>query len=269
MTRSFFGIYAIRDGANHSRVLVHGTTVHGIQNVGSPQRERMATSYYARPSGVGLTMQAAPRLFGPQARIAVVGLGAGTLACYAQAGQSWTFYEIDPAVVRIARDRGRFTFLSGCKPDARIKIGDARLLIEREPAAAADVLVVDAFSSDAVPMHLLTREAFADYRRMLTPNGLLLVHISNRYLDLEPVVAGAATTGGWQAWMRYYRPPADRMTLNETSSEWIALSQSPETIAKLVRGSGQEWTVLAPRAGFRAWTDDHASVLPLIHWGGK
>jgi SAM-dependent methyltransferase len=266
MTRSFFGIYSIRPGTNHARYLVHGTTLHGVQNLGSPERERMATSYYAPRSGVGLAMAATPQLFGPQARVAIVGLGSGTLACYARPGQSWTFYEIDPAVVRIARDPSRFTFLSRCKPDARIKIGDARLLIEHDPPAVADVLVVDAFSSDAVPMHLLTREAFADYRRILSDRGLLLVHISNRYLDLQPVVAAAAAQGGWQAAQRKYRPDKAGVARNEAGSDWIAMSPSSETFNQVVRGSGETWTALPPRPGFAPWTDDHASVLSLIRW---
>jgi SAM-dependent methyltransferase len=268
MTRSFFGIYSVRDGPHHSRILVHGTTVHGVQNLGSAARERMATSYYAPPSGVGLAMRAVPALFGPSARVGVVGLGAGTLACYAQPGQTWTFYEIDPAVVRIARDPARFTFLSRCKPDARILVGDARLLIERERPATVDVLVLDAFSSDAVPMHLLTREAFADYRRLLAPGALLMVHISNRYIDLDPVIAGAARDGGWHAAMRRYRPDAEAVMRNEGASDWIAMSLSPETLSKLVNGSGAQWTSLNAPTGFTAWTDDHASVLPLISWAG-
>ena len=150
------------------------------------------------PSGVGIALAAAPRLYGNAARIGVVGLGAGTLACYAQPGQHWTFYEIDPVIVGIARDPAQFTFLSRCQPGAPIIVGDARLTLERAPAAAADILVVDAFSSDSVPMHLLTREAFATYRRHLAPGGLLLVHISNRYLDMEPVIAAAARDG-WSA----------------------------------------------------------------------
>ena len=260
-TRSFFGIYSIREGRNDSRVLAHGTTVHGVQNLGAPDRRRLPTSYYGLLSGVGLGLQATPALFGPQARIAVVGLGAGTLACYARPGQHWTFYEIDPAVVEIARDPRRFTFLSTCTPNAPVKIGDARLLIEREPAATADVLVVDAFTSDAVPMHLLTREAFAAYRRLLSDRGLLLVHISNRYLDLSPVVAAAASSGGWQARLRSYRP--DRSRLNEFRSEWVAMSPSRETIERLV-GNGDGWNGLHGHHGFEPWTDDHASVLPLI-----
>jgi SAM-dependent methyltransferase len=264
MTRSFFGIYSIRQEAHDSRMLVHGTTLHGIQNLGSPDRERMETTYYATRSGVGLAIAQAPELFGPRARVAVVGLGAGTLACYARPGQSWTFYEIDPAVVRIARDPASFTFISRCKPDARIEVGDARLLIEREQAAAADVLVVDAFSSDSVPMHLLTREAFADYRRLLSGHGLLLVHISNRYLNLKPVVAAAAAAGGWSASLRAYRPDEEALARNERGSDWIALSPSRDTLDRLVGHSGEAWAALPPRPGFTLWTDDHSSVLPLI-----
>src|SRR5258708_21104607 len=125
MTRSFFGIYSIRPGSHDSRMLVHGTTLHGIQSLGSPERERMPTTYYAPQSGIGFAMRAAPSLFGPAARIDVVGLGAGTLACYARSGQSWTFYEIDPAIVRIAENPRQFTFLSNWLPHGRIAVGAA------------------------------------------------------------------------------------------------------------------------------------------------
>jgi len=268
VTRSFFGIYSIRPGAHSSRMLLHGTTLHGIQNLGSPERERMATTYYAPRSGVGLAMEDLPELFGGTARIAVVGLGTGTLACYARPGQAWTFYEIDPAVVRIAEDPTRFSFVSRCKPGARLRIGDSRLLIEREPAGSADLLVLDAFSSDSVPMHLLTREAFAGYRRLLSPRGLLLVHISNRFLDLKPVVAAAAAVGAWNAALRSYSPDAAALARNETGSEWIALSPSPETLERLIRDSAERWEPLQQRQGFAPWTDDHASVLPLISFRG-
>jgi spermidine synthase len=264
MNRSFFGVYSIRPGSNNSRLLVHGTTIHGIQNLGSEARERMATSYYAPPSGVGLAMAAAPRLFGDRARIGVVGLGSGTLACYAHPGQQWTFYEIDPLVARIASDPGQFSFLSRCRPGVPVVIGDARLTLEHGPAAADDLLVVDAFSSDSVPMHLLTTEAFAAYRRHLRPRGLLLVHISNRYLDLRPVVAAAAAAGGWQARIRAYRPDAAEQARNYSGSIWIALSPAPQTVDRLVALSGAQWQPLRLEPGFAAWTDDHASLLPLI-----
>jgi len=267
MTRSFFGVYSIGPLPGNARVLVHGTTIHGIQNRGSPERERMPTSYYAPGSGVGIALAAAPRLYGNTARIGVVGLGAGTLACYARPGQRWKFYEIDPVVVGIARDPARFTFLSRCLPKVPIIVGDARLTLEREPAAAADILVVDAFSSDSVPMHLLTREAFATYRRHLAPGGLLLVHISNRYLDLEPVIAAAARDG-WSARLRRYMPDANGLAVHETGSVWIALSSSAQVIDRLAASnSDAPWRPLKPRPGFEPWTDEHSSILPIIKTG--
>jgi len=266
MTRSFFGIYSIGPVAGDARVLVHGTTIHGIQNRGSPERERMATSYYARSSGVGLAMAAAPQLYGNGARVGVVGLGTGTLACYSQPSQRWKFYEIDPVIVGIARDPAQFTFLSRCQPRAPIVVGDARLTLEREPSSSADILVVDAFSSDSVPMHLMTREAFATYRRHLAPEGLLLVHISNRYLDLEPVIAGAAR-GDWSARLRLYVPDAEHVALHESGSVWIALSPSAEVLGRLVALNPAAWRPLKPRPGFRPWTDEHSSILPILKLG--
>jgi SAM-dependent methyltransferase len=268
MTRSFFGIYSTRETHDDTRILVHGTTIHGIQRRGSAELERFPTSYYARKSGVGLAMQAAPALFGPSARIDVVGLGAGTLACYSRPGQHWLFYEIDPAIVNIARNPRQFTFLSRCLPNAEVAVGDARLTLEHAAPAAADILVVDAFSSDSVPMHLLTREAFRAYRRHLAPNGLLLVHISNRYLDLKPVIASELQYG-WTGRARLFVPTQSENREWQSGSLWIALSPSAETIARLEQASGQQrWNALQPRPGFAAWTDDHASILPIIKWGG-
>jgi spermidine synthase len=264
MTRSFFGIYSIEPVGNDGRMLKHGTTAHGAQNLGSVERERMPTTYYAPGSGVGLAMQAAPRLFGDRARIDVVGLGAGTLACYARPGQSWTFYEIDPVVVGIAKDPRRFTFLSRCLPGANIIVGDARLSLEHAAPAAADLLVVDAFSSDSIPMHLLTREAFTAYGRHLSDRGLLLVHISNRHLDLQPVLAAAAAAEGWQARVRDYKPGLADAGRNYTRSIWVALSKDRRTLQQLT-GSGEEWRPLSARRAV-AWTDDYASLLPLIRW---
>jgi SAM-dependent methyltransferase len=265
MTRSFFGIYSIGE-KNRARWLVHGTTVHGIENLGSPQREREPTAYYVRGSGVGRALTAVPRLFGNGARVDVVGLGAGTLACYAHSDQRWTFYEIDPAVARIASDPKKFRFLARCLPNARLLIGDARLTLGRMPPASADLLVVDAFSSDSIPMHLLTREAFDLYRRHLRPDGLLIVHITNRYLEIEPVIAAAAAEGGWSARLLSFSPSSAERADNAAPSTWVALSQSPVTIERLTANDGAGWQKLRGRSGFRAWTDDHASLLPLIRY---
>jgi spermidine synthase len=267
-TRSYFGIYTVLDGGK-TRRLSHGTTVHGLQNL-TPGHETDPTSYYAPKSGIGLAMQLATT---PTSRVGVVGLGAGTLACYARAGQDWRFYEIDPAIAAIAENPKRFVFLSRCLPHAPIVIGDARLSLAEAPPAGLDLLAIDAFSSDSVPMHLLTREAFAVYQRALAANGLLLVHISNRYIRLEPVLAGAAQAGGWTAAVRDYQASDDDMAHNRATSLWVALSHDPAAIERLTARSaaeGDPWRPLHRRVGFDGWTDDHASILPLLRlWNSK
>ncbi len=263
MTRSYFGIYSIGTQPGVARMLVHGTTVHGIQML-TPGEEQSPTTYYAPQSGIGLVMAAAPALFGDHARIDVVGLGAGTLACYAKSGQTWHFYEIDPAIADIARNPAQFTFLSRCLPGVDIKIGDARLVLAKEPSSGADLLAIDAFSSDSVPMHLLTTEAFETYRRRLTKDGLLMVHISNRYLDLRPVLAAAAHSG-WTARIRLYHADKADQAKHYTTSMWVAMSPSAARIDQLERWTGpHNWSELRPRAGFSAWTDGHGSILPLL-----
>jgi len=264
-SRSYFGIYTVTDRKiPPARILTHGTTLHGVQSI-MPGEELVPASYYAGRSGVGHAMASAQVLYGNAARIGVVGLGSGTLACYRLPGETWTFFEIDPEMVRIARTR--FTFLPGCAPDARIVIGDARLSLAREPEHGLDILAVDAFSSDAVPMHLLTREALAVYRRALSPNGLLLMHISNRYLDLEPVLAAAAKADGWTGAIYQYVPEPIEAAHNMSMSIWVALSPRREAIERLREASGRDgmlWLPLSERPGFRGWTDDHASILPLL-----
>ncbi|MES2421961.1 MAG: fused MFS/spermidine synthase [Pseudomonadota bacterium] len=263
--RSYFGVYTVRDepGPNGgTRELDHGTTVHGIQLRGSPMRERTPTTYYAVGSGVGQAMQAAPALYGPSARIGVVGLGTGTLSCYARPGQRWRFYEIDPAVVRIARDTGQFTYLSRCLPNPEIRLGDARVALAQDRSNSLDLLALDAFSSDSVPMHLMTREAFATYGRVLARDGLLLVHISNRFIDLEPVIAAAAQEGGWIAVEMKYRPPS-LLVDRASASDWVALSRDPRGIAAL-RTKDLDWMPLTPRKAFTGWTDDYSTILPLL-----
>ena len=261
--RSFFGIYSISTNPGVNRALVHGTTVHGLQSL-KPGRERDPLTYYAPRSGVGLALANLPALYGPNARVGIVGLGAGTVACYARPGQDWRFYEIDPAIAKIARDTAKFTFLSRCLPDVPIHLGDARIVIAGEPANGLDILVVDAFSSDAVPMHLLTREALAVYRKRLAPNGLLLMHISNRFLDLEPILA-AAKTAGWHSALRDYHTTDDEAQRGYAKSSWIALAQDPAMIDRLKQVSATEpWRDLKGREGFAGWTDDHASILPLL-----
>ena len=201
-------------------------------------------------------------MYGSRARIGVVGLGTGTLACYHRPGEQWRIYEIDPLVLELSRRR-IFTYLQDCAPDAKVIIGDARLELAREPRGSFDVLAIDAFSSDAIPLHLLTDEAFGIYLDVLSPHGLLIVHISNRYLELEPVLAAAAKRRGLIAAVRGDNP-YDSTVL--TPSSWVALTHDPARIEALrAAKSGAAWNALKPPAP-RAWTDDHASILPYIRW---
>lgn len=264
-TRSYFGVYtvgSVEDG--HATMLTHGTTLHGIQSR-IPGAELAPTTYYVPGSGVAHVLSAAPELFGADADIGIVGLGTGTLACYAEPGQRWRFFEIDPAVVRIATESGYFTYVENCAPQADIVLGDARLTLEGLEPGTLDILAVDAFSSDSVPIHLLTREAFQVYARALQPRGILLVHISNRYLDLEPVLAAAALRGGWEAALLDYRPEDDAKDY-ATASVWVAMAKDPEVLGRMMVSSGSNgrWRDLESQRGFAGWSDDYASILPLI-----
>lgn len=261
--RSFFGIYSL-EGSQSRRVreLLHGTTLHGVQST-VPAYKSEPMTYYARESGVGRALSLMPA----SASIGFVGLGTGTLTCYATPGQHWTAFEIDPTIVGIARDPRLFSYVSRCKPDLKIDLGDARLSLSRY-RSAFDLLAVDAFSSDAIPLHLMTAEAFETYARALKPGGLLLVHISNRHLDLEPVVAAIAQQQGWHGLVRNYDPPkAQPSGIMYTRSEWIMLSHDKAAIQRIVDiGKQADWRPLHARPGFVPWTDSYASVLPLLKY---
>ena len=259
--RSFFGIYVVRDEeAKGLRGLTHGTTLHGLQ-FNDSVRELEPTSYYTRRSGVGLALANSERIVGKGARIGVVGLGVGTLACYRRPDQRIDFFEIDPVVASYSREP--FTFVKKCAPDAAIRFGDARLEIEKAAPGSYDILVIDAFSSDSIPLHLMTKEAVAIYRRALTSDGLLLVHISNRYIDLRPMIAGLAAANGMQARLRQ---DLDRAGRGASPSIWTALAADPETLARLEASSGPgRWEGLPPPPS-QVWSDDFASVLPLLRW---
>ena len=260
-TRSYFGIYTVYDNqVEQTRLLVHGTTLHGKQSL-EPGRRLEPTTYYGDTSGIGLALDQAPAMFGPHAKVGVVGLGTGTLACRHKPGQAWTFFEIDPAVVRFSQD-GTFSFLKTCAPDARIVVGDARLELARARPGSFDVLAIDAFSSDAIPLHLLTDEAVAVYERALSPQGLLMIHVSNNYIELEPVLAAIAARHRLHALVRLDAPSGE-LTV---ASSWVALTRDAAKLAAVKAGSRKlEWRAIEPAQG-EAWTDDHASVLPYIRW---
>ena len=259
-TRSYFGVYTVRDyPSEHQRVLAHGTTMHGMQF--TDERGRVPTTYYGRSSGIGIAMSRVPVLYGPAARVGVIGLGTGTLACWRAPGQRWTFFEIDRAVLDLSR-RGRFTYLPDCTPDATVRIGDARLEMARLPAQSFDVIAVDAFSSDAIPLHLLTAEALRVYQRALTPNGLLMIHISNRYFELEPQLSAALGEQGWSARVLTDEPKRDGVF---TASVWVAVTRDPAQLARITAGRA-EWKPLLDIPGTQPWTDEHASILGAVRW---
>jgi len=261
--RSFYGslrvtqTYAI-PGPGIQRTLFHGTIQHGLQVFNDKLRGR-ATSYYAPDSGVGLAIEyccgSAPR------RIGAVGLGVGTVAAYGRPGDSITFYEIDPLVERLAR--ARFAYLHESKARVNVVLGDARLSLESETPQNFDVLVLDAFSGDAIPVHLLTEQAIELYRRHLKPGGVLAFHVSSQYVDLAPVLAGQARHAGLTA-LGVHSLANDEV--GEFQADWVLMSadkaffDQPE-VAIAARP-------IALRAGLPLWTDDRNSLLPLVRWMG-
>lgn len=261
-TRSYFGIYTVRDYPDQKlRTLAHGTTLHGEQSL-DPKLSKVPLTYYGPGSGAGMVFGRARELFGLQARIGVVGLGTGTLACYYQRGEVWRFFEIDPAVLKLS-ENGTFTYMRDCAPTAQTVIGDARIELGRYRAGSFDLLAIDAFSSDAIPLHLLTDEAFAVYEQALDPRGVLLVHISNRYIELEPVLAAIAKRRGLTMAVRDDNPGEGLMT----PSSWVIVARNPARIAEIGKlEPALKLRPLQPPAP-RVWTDDYASILPYVRWG--
>jgi spermidine synthase len=267
LMRSFFGVYTVTaDNMNQLHRLAHGTTLHGAQSRKAALARRPMT-YYAAGSGVGQMFSAVGLEKGAAARFGVVGLGTGSLACYAQPGQDWTFYEIDPLMEQVAKDRRLFTYVPDCAPNARIVIGDARLSLKAEPEGRFDALAVDAFSSDSIPLHLITAEAVALYKRAVGDDGVVLLHISNRFLDLEPVIAEAAKANGLSARLYDYDPGNQPANIYYTNSTWIALTANPARLDELLKRPGVSggWRALEPRPNFRLWTDQYANLLSVLN----
>jgi hypothetical protein len=264
--RSFFGVHQVIETVNGShRILMHGTTVHGAQRLSGDGRS--ATSrpepvmYYYNGGPISQTIDAARARSakGRLARVAVVGLGSGGLACHRRNGESWTFYEIDPKVVRIAKNPSLFRFLSACAPDANIVMGDARLTL----AAAQrryDLIIIDAFSSDAIPVHLLTREAVAGYLSVLEPRGMLVMHISNRHLELGQVVAAVGASEGLVTYLR--QDDQSEVSFEKAVAIVAALARDPAHFGNLRKRAG--WAELKPNPRVPAWTDDYSNVVGAI-----
>jgi len=260
--RSFFGAYRV-EGSSRSNVLMHGTTIHGAQFVNSAQRLEPTTYYHTNGPAGQLFAALNDRLTG--GHVAAVGLGTGTLLCYSKPGQTWSVFEIDSHVEAIARNKQYFTFTSDCAVKPTIILGDARLTLAKEPSARYSVLVLDAFSSDAIPVHLLTREALALYLRVLNPTGVLLVHISNRHLGLEPVLAALAKNAGLVALIGEHDVDDDREKAElDYSSDWVVLAHRKEDLGPIAGDS--RWREVKARSQRDLWTDDYSNVLDVIKW---
>jgi spermidine synthase len=258
-SRNFYGVLSVfehrRDEPEgHHFRLQHGRITHGIQFV-SPDLAHEATTYYAESSGVGLAVRVLPA--GPR-RIGVVGLGTGSMAVYGRTGDYLRIYEINPEVKKLATSR--FTYVPDCPAAVEVAMGDARLSMEREPPEQFDLLVLDAFSSDAIPVHLLTREAFQLYERHMKPKGIICVHISNHYLNLEPVVANLAKQFGLKSGLIDFEETDEEWWLY--SSSWILLTHDQPTLdLPQIRSS---MTALKSKSSVPLWTDDFASLFQIL-----
>lgn len=256
LVRNFFGplrVEEYEEAPATRRKLVHGTINHGSQFT-APERRRWATSYYAEESGVGQAILKQRKGEAPQ-KVGVIGLGTGTLAVYGRPQDEYVFYDINPLVERLARSH--FSYLGDCQARLQVVLGDARLSLERQPPQEFDVLAVDAFSSDSIPIHLLTAEAFRVYLGHLKPDGILAVHISNRFLNLEPVVRSNAEALGLQSLYTHNKRDGERAV---NGSTWALVgAQDQPTLNELRKKDGYP-ELDAPKAGFRPWTDDYSNL---------
>jgi hypothetical protein len=261
--RNFYGVLGVYDVADTDeqtgeRKLIHGTILHGEQIL-APEQRRTPTSYYGPKSGMGRAM----RYFQERSavRAGVIGLGAGTTAAYCRPGDFFRFYEINPFDLAVASTM--FSFLRDCPADHQVLLGDARLTMEQQPSQQFDLLAVDAFSSDAIPVHLLTRQAFALYFRQLKPGGILAVHVSNRYLDLVPVVAQNARDLGKSAIQVNDPEDGDDDPDYISESDWVLVAADPALFAHAqFQDAGIE--PVKPRPRFRPWTDDYSNLFQIL-----
>jgi hypothetical protein len=258
--RSFFGVYRVTaaEGGDLHR-LVHGTTTHGAQDL-SPGRERTPISYYHRSSPIGQLLRAMPP--GVTTRAAVIGLGTGSVACYSKPGERWTFYEIDPTVERIARDPRFFTYLRVCPGEFDVVLGDARLRLPRAADRRYGLIMADAFSSDAVPVHLITREALALYRSKLREHGIVAFNVSNNYVALEPVLGNLAHDAAMACVARADRR-SGRDGMPETdASDWVVMARHRRDLRAIAADKRWGDCRRSPRSA--PWTDDYSNLLSAL-----
>ena len=258
--RSFFGVTEVLVSPDGElTLLMNGTTVHGSQ-ANDPAKRRTPQSYYVQAGPVGDLFRIAGN--GSEREVAIAGLGGGALATYSDASTQMTFFEIDPVVIQVASDPQFFTYLLDAPRRPTVVEGDARLSFEEETAGRYDVVIMDAFSSDSVPVHLLTMEAIADEIRITKPDGLLVFHVSNRYYNLTPAIAAAVTDQGLTILEKWHQV-GEKKEAGETPSHWLAASRDAATLDEL-RAAG--WTAVGPAD--RPFTDDYADLLRYVNLGG-
>jgi len=255
VTRNFFGVKRVIDTPTERRLL-HGDTLHGVENR-DPAVSNEPTIYYRRDGPLGDVMEMMRDR--PDQHVGVVGLGAGAVAAYAGSNRRVTFFEIDPDVDSIAREY--FGFLSRCGSQCDVVLGDGRLAIARSPESTFDLIVLDAFSSDAIPAHLLSREALAVYVSRLKPGGVVLFHVSNRYLRVKDLVSALVTDTEMPSLVRVDRGPE---AAGKSDSIYVAASKSSEALAGLT--SLSTWKPIHAPDDVEVWTDDYSNLVNLLQW---
>ncbi len=261
--RSFFGVHkVVLDQTKNYKYLIHGRTIHGAQKVSDANLCNPLTYYY--PSGpIGQLL----RTYGgiADAHIGIVGLGAGSLACYGMTGEQWDFFEIDPAVKYFATNRNYFTFLNNSKAKCDVILGDGRLSLNKSADKTFDFIVLDAFTSDSIPMHLLTKEALILYLKKLKDTGILAFHISSQYLDLKPVLAGGAVELGCTAYIEEdIKINKEDHQMKKEPSIWVVVAPDKSNLKKII--SDSRWKPLLPKENFHTWTDDFSNILSVFIW---
>jgi spermidine synthase len=265
--RSFYGVVRVTyDSESNAHRLFHGTTLHGQQSL-DPVVASEPSTYFTRSGPIGQVFHGlGPQLRQTGSRVAILGLGAGTLASYAQTQQQWTFYEIDSVIARIAKDPRLFTYLRDCRAETvEIVLGDARLRLREAPEHEFGLIVLDAFSSDSLPVHLLSREAIGLYRSKLSARGILAFNLSNRYLDLEPVVGRQAADAGLLCRVAYdVVVSSEEKQSGKQPSVWAVMAEAEDDFGGLT--DDPRWRVPRLRPGSAVWTDDFSDLASTIRW---
>jgi hypothetical protein len=264
--RSFFGVHKIvvtPNGQYH--VLMHGTTIHGAEKFlnddGSPVKGRPEPiTYYQDNGGIGRAIAAIRERKGGPIRVAVIGLGAGTLACQSKPGEDWTFFEIDQTMVDTARDPKYFNYVNACEPNMKPVIGDARLTFAKEKDGVYDLIIVDAYSSDAIPIHLATEEAMAIYKAKLASQGAVVMHVSNRHLELASVVVGIAEENDLKSWV--FNEDSGRDAEYIFTTNVVISAREEADVGKIA--SDEKWVLTEATEGQQVWTDDYSNVLGAV-----